>query len=92
MKSPHHRLFGASVALIGTALLATACATPVPAGAPRSGADSVDAPVPRVTVTYDGAQVLNGSTVTWTTGTKNLVVTVKKGNAVKVYTVAVTKS
>ena len=41
---------------------------------------------------YDGAQILNGSTVTWTTGTKNLVVTVKKGNAVKVYTVAVTKS
>lgn len=52
-------------------------------------ADDADA---QVTVTYDGAQVLNGSTVTWTTGTKNLVVTVKKGNAVKVYTVAVTKS
>ena len=52
-------------------------------------ADDADA---QVTVTYDGAQVLNGSTVTWTSGTKNLVVTVKKGNAVKVYTVAVTKS
>lgn len=52
-------------------------------------ADDADA---QVVVEYDGAQILNGSTVTWTTGTKNLVVTVKKGNAVKVYTVAVTKS
>lgn len=50
-------------------------------------ADDADA---QVVVEYDGAQILNGSTVTWTTGTKNLVVTVKKGNAVKVYTVAVT--
>ena len=45
-----------------------------------------------VVVEYNGSQILNGSTVTWTTGTKNLVVTVKKGNAVKVYTVAVTKN
>ena len=52
-------------------------------------ADDVDA---QVVVEYNGAQVLNGSTVTWVSGTKNLVVTVKKGNAVKVYTVAVTKS
>ena len=52
-------------------------------------ADDADA---QVVVEYDGAQILNGFTVTWTTGTKNLVVTVKKGNAVKVYTVAVTKS
>lgn len=52
-------------------------------------ADDADA---QVVVEYNGTQVLNGSTVTWTTGTKNLVVTVKKGNAVKVYTVAVTKN
>ena len=52
-------------------------------------ADDSDA---QVVVEYDGSQILNGSTVTWTQGTKNLVVTVKKGNAVKVYTVAVTKA
>ena len=52
-------------------------------------ADDADA---QVVVEYNGSQILNGSTVTWATGTKNLVVTVKKGNAVKVYTVAVTKN
>ena len=52
-------------------------------------ADDADA---QVVVEYDGSQILNGSTVTWTVGTKNLVVTVKKGNAVKVSTVAVTKA
>ena len=51
-----------------------------------------DDPDAQVVVEYNGSQVLNGSTVSWTTGTKNLVVTVKKGNAVKVYTVAVTKN
>lgn len=50
-------------------------------------ADDADA---QVVVEYDGDQIVNGSTVTWTSGTKNLTVTVKKGNAVKVYTVAVT--
>ena len=52
-------------------------------------ADDADA---QVVVEYNGSQILNGSTVSWATGTKNLVVTVKKGNAVKVYTVAVTKN
>ena len=51
-----------------------------------------DDPDAQVVVEYNGSQILNGSTVSWTTGTKNLVVTVKKGNAVKVYTVAVTKN
>lgn len=51
-----------------------------------------DDPDAQVVVEYNGNQILNGSTVSWTTGTKNLVVTVKKGNAVKVYTVAVTKN
>ena len=51
-----------------------------------------DDPDAQVVVEYNGSQILNGSTVSWSTGTKNLVVTVKKGNAVKVYTVAVTKN
>ncbi len=51
-----------------------------------------DDPDAQVVVAYNGSQILNGSTVTWATGTKNLVVTVKKGNATKVYTVAVTKN
>lgn len=45
-----------------------------------------------VVVSYDGDKVINGSTVTWKSGTKNLVVEVKKGNAAKTYTVAVTKN
>lgn len=51
-----------------------------------------DDPDAQVVVEYNGAQIINGSTVTWASGTKNLVVTVKKGNATKVYTVAVTKN
>lgn len=51
-----------------------------------------DDPDAQVVVEYNGAQILNGSSVTWVSGTKNLVVTVKKGTATKVYTVAVTKS
>lgn len=49
-------------------------------------------PDAQVVVEYNGSQILNGSTVSWSTGTKNLVVTVKKGNATKVYTVTVTKN
>ena len=41
---------------------------------------------------YNGKNVVNGGTVTPVTGTKDLVITVKRGNATKVYTVAVTKS
>ena len=51
-----------------------------------------DDPDAQVVVAYDGTQIVNGSSVTWAAGTKNLTVTVKKNNAVKVYTVAVTKS
>ena len=51
-----------------------------------------DAEGASVAITYDGAEILNGSTVTWASGTKSLVITVKKGSATKVYTVAVTKS
>lgn len=45
-----------------------------------------------VEITYNGKTVVNGASVTPVTGTKDLVVTVKNGNATKVYTVAVTKS
>ena len=51
-----------------------------------------DDPDAEVVVEYNGSQILNGTTVTWGAGTKNLVVTVKKGNATKVYTIAVTKN
>jgi HK97 family phage major capsid protein len=51
-----------------------------------------DDPDAQVAIEYNGSNVLNGSTISWATGTKNLVVTVKKGTAVKVYTVAVTKN
>ena len=49
-------------------------------------------PDAEVAMSYNGKNVVNGASVTPATGTKNLVVTVKKGNATKVYTVAVTKS
>lgn len=45
-----------------------------------------------VSINYNGKNVANGGTVTWVSGAKNLTVTVKNGNAIKVYTVAVTKS
>ena len=46
----------------------------------------------QVGITYNDKNVNNGGTITFATGTKNLVVTVKNGNAVKTYTVAITKS
>lgn len=46
----------------------------------------------KVTITYDGDEILNGSTVTWAAGAKALVVTVENGSATKVYTVTVTKN
>ena len=47
-----------------------------------------------VEISYNGANVRNGGTVTWTAdGTAYpLTVTVKQGNAVRVYTVQVTKA
>lgn len=44
-----------------------------------------------VAISYGGKNVKNGSNVTWATGTNPLTVTVTNGNAVKVYTVNVTK-
>lgn len=45
-----------------------------------------------VAISYKGKNVKNGGTVTWETGTEPLTVTVKKGNATRVYTINVTKA
>lgn len=45
-----------------------------------------------IEISYNGKRVANSGSVTWETGTKPLAVTVKNGNAVRVYTVNVTKS
>lgn len=70
-----------SYTLTATAATAKIEATPVQAGA-------------QVAVAYNGENVKNGGTVTWTAdGTAYpLTVTVKQGNAVRVYTVQVTKA
>lgn len=51
-------------------------------------------PGAQVEITYDGANVRNGGTVTWKADSTAhpLVVTVRQGNAVRVYTVNVTKA
>ena len=68
-----------------TAYTATMSAAGAVAAAPaQAGAD--------VALSYNGKNVVNGGTLTPVTGTKDLVITVKRGNATKVYTVAVTKS
>ena len=48
----------------------------------------------QVTINYNGANVRNGGTVTWTADDEAhpLTITVKQGNAVRVYTVNVTKA
>lgn len=67
-----------------TAYTATMSAAGAVAAAPaQAGAD--------VALAYNGKNVVNGGTLTPVTGTKDLVITVKRGNATKVYTVAVTK-
>lgn len=45
-----------------------------------------------VAISYKGKNVKNGGNVTWETGTEPLTVTVKKGNATRVYTINVTKA
>nr|DAG47440.1 MAG TPA: major capsid protein [Caudoviricetes sp.] len=45
-----------------------------------------------VTMTYNGKNMVNGTELTPASGSKDLVVTVKNGNASKVYTVTITKS
>lgn len=44
----------------------------------------------KIEMTYDGDVVANGQTITWETGAKAFVITVKNGNATKVYTITVT--
>lgn len=46
----------------------------------------------QVAIEYNGANVRNGGTITFATGTFPLTVTVTKGNAVRVYTVSITKA
>ena len=63
-----------------------------------AASDKVEAtaaqPGAQVEITYNGANVRNGGTVTWTADSTAhpLVVTVRQGNAVRVYTVNVTKA
>lgn len=45
-----------------------------------------------VALSYNGKNIVNGETLTPVTGAKPLTITVKNGNAVKVYTVTITKS
>lgn len=45
-----------------------------------------------IEIAYNGKNVRNGGTITWETGTLPVTVTVKQGNAVRVYTVNVTKA
>lgn len=45
-----------------------------------------------VTMTYNGKNMVNGTELTPVSGSKDLVVTVKNGNAAKIYTVTITKS
>ena len=45
-----------------------------------------------VAIAYNGKNVSNGASVTWTSGAHPLTITVKRGNSTRVYTVTVTKS
>ena len=49
-------------------------------------------PNAQIAISYQGANVRNGGTITWGSGALPVTITVKQGNAVRVYTVAVTKS
>lgn len=49
-------------------------------------------PGAQIAISYQGANVRNGGTITWGSGALPVTITVKQGNAVRVYTVTVTKS
>lgn len=49
-------------------------------------------PNAQIAISYQGANVRNGGTITWGSGALPVTITVKQGNAVRVYTVTVTKS
>ncbi len=67
-------------------LAASAATAKIEATASQAGAD--------IAIAYNGANVRNGGTVTWVADGKAypLTVTVRQGNAVRVYTVQVTKA
>ncbi|HIW73838.1 MAG TPA: cadherin-like beta sandwich domain-containing protein [Firmicutes bacterium] len=67
-------------------LTASAASAKIEATAVQPGAE--------IAIEYNGANVRNGGTVTWTAdgAPHPLTVTVKQGNAVRVYTVQVTKA
>lgn len=68
--------------------------TLAPTGASAKIEATSSQPGAQIAIAYNGQNVRNGGTVTWLTdGTAHpLTVTVKQGNAVRVYTVAVTKA
>ena len=65
---------------------ATAPTSAAPIEATPANADA------QIGITYNGKNLNNGATPTYATGSLPMVVTVKNGNAVKVYTITVTKS
>lgn len=73
--------FDADVTAYTATMSAAAAVTATPANAAA-----------KVALNYNGKNVTNGANVTPATGTNDLTITVTNGNAVKVYTVAVTKS
>ena len=68
-----------------TAYTATMTAAAAVAATPAQAAANV-------ALSYNGKNIVNGEALTPVTGTKPLTITVKNGNAVKVYTVTITKS
>lgn len=72
---------------VGTTSYAiTASGTSAAVTATPAQADAV------VAIAYNGKNVSNGASVTWTSGAHPLTITVKRGNSTRVYTVTVTKS
>lgn len=49
-------------------------------------------PNAQIAISYNGTNVRNGGAITWGSGALPVTITVKQGNAVRVYTVTVTKS
>lgn len=69
-----------------TSYAITASGTSAAVTATPAQADAV------VAISYNGKNVSNGASVTWTSGAHPLTITVKRGNSTRVYTVTVTKS
>nr|DAT37990.1 MAG TPA: major capsid protein [Caudoviricetes sp.] len=69
-----------------TSYAITASGTSAAVTATPAQADAV------VAIAYNGKNISNGASVTWTSGAHPLTITVKRGNSTRVYTVTVTKS